>query len=148
VVRKAIVIRAVLALACLAACPDKASDEDDDQGASEGGGEETTSESGASEETGMPLDCSECGEVAECHSYIGGDGMCYCEAGYEWEPTDPDGFTCVPHEPRPNDECTDPNATVVDGSCYCVCGYTWCSTDPADLSCCPSDDTECGTTGS
>ena len=82
-------------------------------------------------------DCDECDEEAVCHSYLGTDGMCYCDAGYEWADGSGDNFNCTRIPPRDDvDACVNPNNVAQGGQCYCACGFTWCSDDPADLTCC------------
>jgi hypothetical protein len=90
-------------------------------------------------------DCDECNEAGVCHSFVGSDGMCYCEAGYEWaNPGDSDNFDCDRIPPKPLENgCNNPNNVQVGNDCFCACGFTWCSSDSADLTCCVFADANC-----
>jgi hypothetical protein len=82
-------------------------------------------------------DCDECDEEAVCHSYLATDGMCYCDAGYEWADGSGDNFNCTRIPPRDDvDACVNPHNVAQGGQCYCACGWTWCTDDASDLTCC------------
>lgn len=116
-------------------------------GSSSAGDEETgsTEEStgAGSSSGGFEPDCSMCNANVDpdplCHSAFNpATGACECDAGYEYETTDPDDFTCILIGGGSGGaDCEDPNSsTDVNGNCVCNEGYEWCSDDPTDLSCC------------
>jgi hypothetical protein len=74
----------------------------------------------------------ECGDPGTNSSVDPADGMCVCDAGYEFCSAADDDFTCC----LPQGSCSDINSFEQDGLCYCDAGYSWCSDDPNDLSCC------------
>lgn len=90
-------------------------------------------------------DCDECDEEGVCHSHLGSDGECYCDAGYEWsDPGDSNSYDCDRIPPKPLDNnCNNPHNVTVGDECFCACGYTWCSDAADDLSCCADDSSDC-----
>jgi hypothetical protein len=89
----------------------------------------------------------ECGEAGS-NSHVD-DGMCICDAGYEWvNPNDDNDFTCEEiGETGSPESCDQPHNVLTGGTCSCEAGYTWCSPDDQDdFSCCEDPaGTETGT---
>jgi len=93
------------------------------------------------------VQCDECDSSSLCHNHLGGDGLCYCDAGYtDMTPGDED-FECEEVRTRPaGSMCVNDGNVLIGDWCECVEGYTWCSDDPDDFTCCldPSQDSLTG----